>query len=318
MITILLLIICFIAIWFSTGVIIRQAEFLSNKLKINQFVVSFVVLGLATSITEFVIGANAIIDNKPSIFVGNLLGGVAVIFLFIIPMLAIFAKSLKLDRKFNGFLLIASLLVILAAPIFVVNREIQVEDSYILITSYIVLVILVISRNQSEKVKIANKSKLFKDIVISVGKILVVTVVMLFAGNYLVDTAIYYSNLWEVSPFIISILGLSVGSNLPEIVVGIRSILSGKKSIAFANYLGSAAANSLALGLLSLINFIKTSQPIILNSNLSVLWFIVFGLILFYIFIRSKTEISRNEGFALLFIYAIFVGFEFVFGIYAN
>lgn len=314
----LLLIICFIAIWFSTGVIIRQAEFLSNKLKINQFVVSFVVLGLATSITEFVIGANAIIDNKPSIFVGNLLGGVAVIFLFIIPMLAIFAKSLKLDRKFNGFLLIASLLVILAAPIFVVNREIQVEDSYILITSYIVLVILVISRNQSEKVKIVNKSKLFKDIVISVGKIFVVTVVMLFAGNYLVDTAIYYSNLWGVSPFIISILGLSVGSNLPEIVVGIRSILSGKKSIAFANYLGSAAANSLALGLLSLINFIKTSQPIIINSNLSVLWFIVFGLIIFYIFIRSKTEISRNEGFALLFIYAIFVGFEFVFGIFAN
>jgi cation:H+ antiporter len=107
-----------------------------------------------------------------------------------------------------------------------------------------------------------------------------------------------------ISPFILSLLVLSIGTNLPEMFVGIHSVLNKQKSIALGDYIGSAAANTLLFGLMTIF-----SSPINLNGYNYFLTFgiLLLGVILFYFFSRSKQEISRSKGFILLMLYIVFI-----------
>lgn len=79
----------FIGIWIGSGLAIRSVERLSRSLKISSFLVSFIVLGLCTSISELSVGINSVIAKDPEIYVGNLVGATIVIFMLIIPLLTI-------------------------------------------------------------------------------------------------------------------------------------------------------------------------------------------------------------------------------------
>src|SRR3546814_1257025 len=66
-----------------------SAKSLAKKIHISSFAFSFFVLGILTSIPEMAVGLNAISQNRPEIFVGNLLGSIIILFLVIIPLLAL-------------------------------------------------------------------------------------------------------------------------------------------------------------------------------------------------------------------------------------
>src|SRR3989304_7537710 len=86
----------FVALWIGAGLIIKSIGGFSNHLRLSPFSISFFFLGLLTSIPEIAVGFSAVSQGTPEIFVGNLLGGITVIFLFIIPILAILGRGIKL------------------------------------------------------------------------------------------------------------------------------------------------------------------------------------------------------------------------------
>ena len=118
------------------------------------------------------------------------------------------------------------------------------------------------------------------------------------------------AKMFGVSSFVVSILLISIGSNIPEISIAISSIRAKHKEIAIGNYLGSASLNTLEIGLLSLLG--RSSVPAN-GSNFSVIIF-AFGLMLFLFFVRSKRDVSRNEGAVLIGCYVLFVFFEILTG----
>ena len=104
---------------------------------------------------------------------------------------------------------------------------------------------------------------------------------------------------------------LSVSRNIPELSIAVRSAYKGGKDIAFGNYLGSAVANSLVLGVLLLLN-----GGAFINANLiGILVAMILGIGLFYVFARSKDALSRGESLVLLVGYFAFVLYEVVFKI---
>ncbi|KXK10424.1 MAG: putative calcium/sodium:proton antiporter [Microgenomates bacterium OLB23] len=98
---IVIYIISFIAIWYGAGLIIASITKFSTRLKLSPFTFSFVFLGILTSIPEFSVGLQAVVNGDPEIFVGNLLGGVVALFLLVIPLLAIFGKGISLKHELN-------------------------------------------------------------------------------------------------------------------------------------------------------------------------------------------------------------------------
>jgi Ca2+/Na+ antiporter len=130
------------------------------------------------------------------------------------------------------------------------------------------------------------------------------TVSIFIAGNILVDQSIYFAGLLGISPSLVGLLLLSIGTNVPEIVIALRAVVQKQQGIAFGGYLGSTATNTVTFALVALLGgpFLLTSTNFFITSIL-----LMIGFILFYLFARSSDSISRKEGFILLGIYVLFV-----------
>lgn len=302
---VLLYFLAFTGIWVGSGLAIRSVEKMAHTLHVSSFAVSFLVLGFFTSISELSVGINSILQNDPEIYAGNLIGASIVLFTFLVPLLAIVSKEIKITPQFGGFNLLLSLIVIATPVILAIDGDINRYDSLISIVFYIILVMFMESkRGVFNGARDLVAKKVYKNIFIEVVLILVGFLVVFVSSRYVVNQTLYFSGLLNISPFIISLLIISLGTNLPEASLIVRSIFMKNSQIAFGDYVGSAAFNTFLYGFLTVYN----GKPVILERNYLVsLLILIFGLVLFYYFARSKHSISRAEGFLLLLIYVFFV-----------
>lgn len=304
-----LLLLSFLAIWFGAGLIISSIEDLSHKLNISAFATSFFILGILTSIPEFSVGINSIIDHDPEIFIGTLIGASLVLFLFVIPILAVLGNGIVLSHQLDGRKLPLTLFVVTAPSFLIVDRKVTPVEGLFLVILYFVLFYIIEKRKGFlERVRdriIDGKTHILKDLL----KILGGSIIVFLFSKVVVDQTILLSELFHVSPFLMSLLVLSLGTNLPELSLAIRSVTFGKKEVALGDYVGSAAANTLIFGLLTIIN----QKEIILDNHFFITFiFMIFGLVLFFYFTRSKNDISRQEGLCLLLYYFTFIFLEII------
>jgi len=306
----ILFIASFFVIWYASGIIVNAVDSLAHKMKMSSFAVSFFVLGILTSIPEFSVGLNSIINNRPEIFVGNLLGASLVLFVLVIPILAIFGNGVRLVHQLTEKNLIFALLVV-ATPVFLIADDLLTRtEGVFLIFIYGILFYFIEKKGGLMKIfeektlpKKKNLAEIAMRLIFAIG-------VVFFTSNFIVNQTIFFSEYFRVPSFIISLIFLSIGTNLPELSLAIRSVTLGKKDIALGDYLGSAAANTLFFGILTLLNGNRVTFG---NYTIQTLLLTLLGLGGFYVFAKSKDDISRQEGLTLLLIYALFIFTELIF-----
>lgn len=305
--SLLLYIFSFFAIWWGAGLIIQSIDSIARRLKLSSFAISFFVLGLLTSIPETALSARAVLDHKPEIFVGTLLGGVVVIFLLIIPILAIFGKGIKINHDLSIGTLILALVVIAMPSLLVIDHRVTNFEGFVLLVAYLGLFIVIQSKHgifDAKKVHVMKtKSYSFLDLL----RVIAGTAIVFISSNFIVDQTVGYSELLHVPAFYISLLALAIGTNLPELSLAVRAVLSGKKDIAFGDYLGSASANTLLFGIFTIAN---DGEVLTTDNFLATFVFITVGLVLFFKFSQSKKNISIKEGAILIGVYICFFAFE--------
>ncbi len=303
----LLYVLSFAGIWIGSGLAIGSVERLSRTLKVPAFFVSFLVLGMFTSVGEFSVGVNAIIENDPEIYVGALIGASIVLFMLVIPLLAITGRSIKINPEYRGMNLPISLVVISLPVLLVMDGIVDKTDSIILLV-YFGLLLIAIQRKRGFLEKLKNMTsrssiKLGKEL----ARVIFGITVIFIASKFVVDQTLYFSQVYQVSPFVISLLLIAIGTNIPELSLIIRSAFMKNNQVAFGNYIGSAAFNTFLIGMLTLIY----GRSVVLNNSYFVsLVFLVVGLAAFYYFARTKNSISRLEGCVLLGLYVVFVCVE--------
>lgn len=300
-------VLAFISIWLGAGLIVSSASKFSTKLRLSPFAFSFVFLGILTSTPEFSVGLQAIATDHPEIFVGNLLGGIVVLFLVIIPLLAIFGNGISLKHELDNKTLLATLGIILAPSIFILDKKVTTLEGAILILLYLVLLFLVQRKNgifDRKNGQLLNiKAYSYKDFL----KILLGIGIVFISSSVIVDKTIYFANSFSVSAFYISLFVIALGTDLPELSLAVRSVISGKREIAMGDYIGAAAASTLLFGIFILLY----GEELLTESNFIVTFlFIITALLLFYFFFRTKNYISRGNGLLMLGVYAIFVIIE--------
>ncbi|KKW32063.1 MAG: Na+/Ca+ antiporter, CaCA family, partial [Candidatus Uhrbacteria bacterium GW2011_GWA2_53_10] len=100
---------------------------------------------------------------------------------------------------------------------------------------------------------------------------------------------------------------LSLGTNLPELALAFESIRHRRREIAFGDFLGSSAANTLILGLLGLVAPFGGAG----NGRLFGALVLLGSVCVYFLWaISSGREISRKEGVGLLVFYLLFVAYE--------
>lgn len=299
----------FVLLWVSSGIVVSSVTKIAHSLHMSTFIVSFFILGGFTSITEIMVGVNAHINNEPEIFVGNLVGSSVVVFLLIIPFMAVVGKGITLNHSLSTKDLVTAVLIVGMPALLTLDNSISYVDAIICIVLYVYFVIME-GRKSKTLDKIAHVRISHSTLLTSLGKILVAVMVVFISTNVLVEKTEAIGSALQISPFIISLIIISLGTNIPEFTIAIRAILSKTNSVAFGSYIGSASLNTFELGVLSLIGTTPIAAE---GSNYSVLVFLG-GLGLFVAFGRRKKDISSKEGLALILCYVLFVVCEILTG----
>ena len=303
----LIYIVSFAAILFGAGLILSSADRFSKRLRVSSFAFSFFVLGILTSIPEFGIGMNAIAEGRPGIFVGNLIGGILVIFILIIPIFAILGNGIKLQHKLDSKRLLFSFFVMLSPAFLILDGKITKIEGVLMIVLYAFLFYFIQREKgifDTERNSLLDvKAYSFKDIV----KVLIGIGIIFVSSNLIVDKTIYFADVFKISPYYISLVLLSVGTNLPELSLAIRSVMLKKKDVAFGDYVGSGSANVFLFGIFTVLN----TNEVLTDDNFFVTFLIMaVALGLVYYFLRLKNYITHEEGIFLLLLYIFFVIIE--------
>jgi len=295
---------CFYLLWFCSGKIVTIIEKVAKRMGFSSFALSFFVLGILTSIPEFSVGINSLIKKTPDIFVGNLIGASFYLFTLVIPIMAVFGGGVKMIHGLTYKDMIFALIVVLAPIFLIADNVLTRTEGVFLILIYLILVYFI------EKKKSLHVS--FHDLTVhriahgfQIGIELFVYLAIIFvASSFIVNQTIEYGKILGMPIFVVSVVILAFGTNLPEISLAIRSVFLRKKEVALGDYLGSAAANSLIFGVLTLLNGARIHLE---SYSLRTLLINLFGLGVFYVFSQSKKEISPKEGRILLLVAFLFV-----------
>lgn len=301
---------CFLLVWLGAGLVVSGVTKLATSWKIPRFILSFFVLGFFTSLPEVTIGTISVMNGDPSIIAGNLLGGVIVMFLCVIPLLGLLGNGVRIPAQLDKQQLMLTLMVVVAPAFLTADQRIGKWEAIFLILLYFTL-FLFFSFKQPllEKIKqgLTKKKKkgaiLFAQMALGIG-------ILVVASNQIVDSTLYFAEILRISPFFVSLIVVSLGTNIPEISIVFKSVISKKKDVALADYLGSASTNTLLLGVFTLM-YGKTIQ--LPNHFFQRFAFLAIGLVLFFFFARSKNTLSRKESSLLFLLYIAFVVFELLF-----
>ncbi|HSA83475.1 MAG TPA: hypothetical protein VLF20_01140 [Patescibacteria group bacterium] len=305
----LLYLLSFFVLWRGAGLIISSVDKISKRLKLSSFAFSFFILGLLTSIPEFAVGMTAVAEKKPEVFVGNLIGSIPVIFLFIIPLLAVLGNGVKLKNNISSTNLFLAFVVIAAPAFFVLDRRVTNFEGIGMIMMYLGLFLLIQKKNGILDTEHSNileiKSYSYRDIL----KVIFGIFLVFISSHFIVENTLYFANLLHISTFYISLIFLALGTNLPELSIAIRSVILKKSEVAFGDYVGSAAANTMLFGVFTLMT---TGEVVTVNNFFSPFLILIVGLVMFFIFSRSGHIISKREGVILFLLYVGFVLIEYI------
>lgn len=300
--------IAFIGLWYGSGLIVDSMKRLARKIRIPPFAFSFFVLGFLTSIPEISVGLNALSQDRPEIFVGNLLGSVIVLFLLVIPLLAVLSGGVKVRKHLQDRDLLVTLGIIAVPALFALDRTITNLEGFVLVALYVTLFYIIrVKRGVLGRVEhmLAAEQKDWRHS--TLFKLAAGVTVVFFTSRFIVEETIELSRAYGLSTFIVSLLVLSIGTNLPEIGLALRSLTAKAEDIALGDYLGSAAANTLIFGVFTLIN----NGEVVTERYFTVTFVIIFvSLLAFYAMTRGKNWLTRKEGLILLVCYAVFVVYE--------
>lgn len=128
--------------------------------------------------------------------------------------------------------------------------------------------------------------------------------VLLISGKFLVDTSVWIAKWANLSPAVIGLTIVAVGTSMPELVVSLLAAYNQQSDIALANVIGSNIANiGLVLGLTTIL------LPIpITGSVTKIEWPVLFFLTLFLAALTYDGTLGSFDGIILL---TIMVAFTF-------
>lgn len=287
--------------------LMRIADFLNWK----KFIVASLLMGLVSSMPEFFIGITAALSGKSELSFGNVIGSNIILMTLIIGIAVLLGGKMKLrGRVIQQSLLFAGLYALLPLLLIMDGEASRIDGVILIIALVFYFRELILSQRRFKKtfldkdeeseVTVKNFKLFFKDLIIfllSLALIISSAEAIVFFGTRLAQQ-------FNLSLVLIGALVVALGTSLPELTFGIRSVLMKEKEMVLGNIFGSIIINSaLVLGITCLINPFR-----IYNTSLYFIAFVFTGIIVLAFLVFSKTgdEITKKEAKILLFLYSLF------------
>ncbi|OGB73267.1 hypothetical protein A3K24_00090 [candidate division Kazan bacterium RIFCSPHIGHO2_01_FULL_44_14] len=283
----------------------KSAHRIAKYFHTNDFVIGFFVVGVATSTPEITVAIDSALQHAPGLSLGNLLGASIVILSLLAGLAAILSGKLSINRflRNDDFLMY---LIISALPVVAIfDGQLTRLDGLWLIGAYLLFIGRMYQRRNIYEKHLALPSPNHRNshLVIEILKLLLSLVAILVLAHYLVNSSLVVASTLSVSPLLIGLLILSIGTNLPEVTLVLTQSRKQSHNLILGDLLGNVLLNVPTLGLLALISPFAIAAPV--STNISAIFLLV-SVALFGILMWSKNMLTRREGILLFIVYAVY------------
>ena len=311
-----------------------SAERIGLSIGISPFVVGVVIVGIGTSFPELVSSFVAVIRGVSEIVPANAVGSNIANILLIVGLSAIVSGRYIVVSK---DLIDLDLPLLAASTAFVLgvflDKQVTFGEAVLLIFLYFIYILYTTLQRRGEseetfigilpsrpirrghlttmaqagkdlgKKMVSGARGAHKDVIM-----LIVGLVLLVGGaKYLIDSVIALSMILNIGAGVISLVAISFGTSLPELIVSIRAVLQKKYEMALGTVFGSNVFNVLVVVGLPALFYPLTVDDKTYSIGLPMLAVATF---LFIISGISK-RIHIWEGFFYVALYVLFVAKTF-------
>jgi len=266
----------------------------------SSFIVGATIVAIWGSMPELATSLLSALGGQKSFAVDNVIGSNIANTLLIWWIAAIVVWTLKVKEKLIDvdlpFFFISSALFVL----FISDGTFNYKEGIISLFMLVLYIFYTLSDTTDDEEN-ETSPKNFKHIWIVY---IVLGMLGIFIGaKYTIQSVTKLWELLHISPSIITMLAVAIGTSLPELIISVRSAMAWKHSIALGNIFGSNTFNVLAVvGIPSLFTTLTVSESAL---TIGIPFFIVASLA--FIFTTSDNTIQKWEGMALLILYSAFI-----------
>ncbi|MBI4153965.1 sodium:calcium antiporter [Candidatus Woesearchaeota archaeon] len=289
----------------SGSLLVKSLVVIGKFLRLSDFVTGFIIMAVATSMPELFIALSSGFNKTPTLSLGDAMGSSFVELTLILGISLLLARKIRIKHqivKKNAIYMMA----IGSAPVFLLaNRTLSRLDGFILLALFVAYFWWVIRNQQTQfnsKENSVNRVKAAKNMLIFIAGLFA----LLLSAHYVVRTGTRIALDLGTPLLTVGLVALGLGTALPELVFGIRSVLKGKKEMSLGDTIGSVVVNStLVLGVLAIIQPF-TIQDYALFSISSI--FFLGAISINSLFFILRNELNWMHGLIQLLLYILFIG----------
>jgi len=277
---------------------VDAAERIGLSFGIPPFVIGVTIIAFGTSLPELASSIAAVLAGEPEIVIGNVVGSNITNVALILGVVAIVGKKIQLEKdlmKIDMPLLLGSAALLW---FIVSDQQVGLLEAIILLVGLVVFLAYSFQDDENLPSEILVTSS-WRDYV----QLLAGGTLVYFGADYTILGISQLSAAAGISPEIIALSLVALGTSLPELIVSISAARKGQTEIAVGNVIGSNIFNTYAVvAIPSFFGALKIPENVL---SFSLPFMIALTALLAVMCLSQK--ISRWEGWMLFLLYCFFV-----------
>ncbi len=281
---------------------IDSAEEIGLSLGISPFIIGVTIIAFGTSLPELAASIAAVLAGNSSIVVGTVVGSNITNIALVLGLVAIIAKEIKLE--YNIWHIDMPFLWGSAFMLWLTLRDFQFTliEGLLMLGGIVLFLAYSFKSDDDDGDDDRAKASLKSYGLLILGGILVSV-----GATYVIEAISGLSTLAGISPAIIALTAVALGTSLPEVIVSMSAVKKGKTSIAVGNVLGSNIFNTyVVMAIPSFFGKLTIPKELVTSDiPLMIIMTILFGII------ANNKKITRWEGTLLILFYLFFLTDKF-------
>ena len=250
MMIIIILAISLIGIVFGADWLVSGSVSIARKYNVSEFVIGAAIIGIGTSMPEFVVSLIGALESNSDIAVGNIVGSNIFNILGILGITALLFP-ISVNRSNRQFEIPVCIFVSILVTLFSINLFTGKSSVISRIDGIVLLILFSLymwySLHRDKKQKHAFDTEDFGTetipIWIGIGKTVIGLAVLVISCDLFVDKSVVIAKSLGMNDAFISLTLIACGTSLPELAASIAAAVKKKTQLALGNIIGSNIFN---------------------------------------------------------------------------
>ena len=276
--------------------IVKGASGLAQKFGASPFVAGLLLVAFGTSLPELFVNARAYAVGAQDLALGNAVGSNIVNFGLTLGLAAL-AAPLLIRMRLLSPMLVALVVATLAVILFGLDGVISQLEGIVLLLAFVAMLVFMLVRSGRESLEVRESVAAYADtrsvLWLNLLRFAIAVALLYFGAKFVVSSAPILGASWGLSPLLVGLLPVAIGTALPEVAAAIAAARRGQGDMVAGHVIGSSLFN-----LLVVVGGMAALRPLPLPASFVKLELpaaIVFALML-YPMLRGDLRISKAEG----------------------